>query len=149
MGGGGVTFHLGLSIPLPFIPYTFTSCGPLLITIYWFKRLLWKGLRDAPIFWYNYKSLGVNLILIPLSRIIVVGTLLESIIWIATSFWPELQCDVWVSSYGARLKSKDSGWLLPWHVCHYYTSVVFLASSHYCNTYGSHLGRLMICFSPQ
>lgn len=57
------------------ILYTLASCRSLLIVIYLKKKLLWRGLRDAIIYGYNDKSFGGNLILCPLSRIIVVGCL--------------------------------------------------------------------------
>jgi hypothetical protein len=46
----------------------------MIITIYWEQKLLWRRPRDTLIYGYNSKSLGVDLIICLIGRIIVVGS---------------------------------------------------------------------------
>lgn len=105
------TSHLGPSIPKPF-SLCIQLCVSVLISIYWKRKLLWRGLGNALIYGHSNMSLRVVLLLCPLRRIIVVGFLLRPMTYLVyvLGFF---NSDMWVLSYRMGRKSNKTWLVVP------------------------------------
>lgn len=93
----------------------------LLMTIYFMKKLLWWGLNATLIYSYRNMSLGLILFLWSFSRFLPRVHDLRSLRFLAP-----LEMSGMSSIHGVSYKSnleEKRGWLFPWRMCHYCTSV--------------------------
>lgn len=92
-----------------------------LITIHYTKRCIWWCLRAALIYEYRDESLENCLKLRPVSKIIVIGSLLGSVNCSTMCSWPDLRYQAWVSSCKGGLKSIQKVLVTPQWLRHYCT----------------------------
>jgi hypothetical protein len=113
---GSYTTSISAKIPGPWLvwyecPFN-AEHSKILFYAYWpgvhfcVNHCVWWGLRDALIYKYSKKSLGVILMLYTFRKIKVVGCLLGLISYLDTGCWLCWQYQVWIPSHRAHLKSN-------------------------------------------
>lgn len=113
----------------------------------WGAASIWWGLGAALIYRYKDKHLQGSLILCPLSKIIVVGSL-PITLW-GTCYWAGLQYQAWALPYGTDLKSHHNAVGYSHIICAIIVPMdIFFQAGHYCSFQDSHMGNTIGDFSP-
>lgn len=116
--------------------------------MYYTLTFLWIGLRDALTYRWN-KSLRVNLILCPFSKVILVGSSIGPIDCLVTGSLPQKWCQIWASIYEVGLKFNHRVISYSHDIC---ATIISLGISgqagHYCSSQSSQLGKANDYFSP-